>query len=502
MWRFCLIAALLMGVSATPHGPVDAHALFAARTPFQDALHAVERIQTDLDGVQYRLGLAYLGACLGDGAEVIVRTQGAAAIMDGFESRHKAAIARVWSLAESAPDVPPIRDLADWLSVLLVDAERLRADTALWTAAASTLNTVPIMEWKALFDALLEAEPMSLPDAGYDLITITNPTGDVTDFPFFLDSHNLSASWHADCNTTDGTRARFAIDESATEIPFDPIYYDDGDWLFRFKHPSTIGTTGTFRVRVYAPNTRNTAYAENDTYGAQNAYASHFQGRWPLMGDFLDRTSNNLDGTGQGGISAGGTAGKFGVATVFDGSDDHITLGDVLGGITRPQSFSAWVKTSATLGTYLGMRDGVTTQWQYFSNSSGALALNGPSGINSTTAHHNGAWRHIAASVASNGTVTFYLDGASDGSAGTANPSDQNIAALIGARYATAPAVAALFNGAMQDLQISSAALTGAWIAYDYAQTSDNATFWGTPTWVPGGSVVPIAQYYRRMRAN
>jgi hypothetical protein len=80
------------------------------------------------------------------------------------------------------------------------------------------------------------------------------------------------------------------------------------------------------------------------------------------------------------------------------------------------------------------------------------------------------------------------LDGAEDNvltSGVIASVYDSSVALTFGAPAGGLPAQY-FFDGAMQHAQLHSSARSADWIALEYDQTNNNATFWGTWTWNSG----------------
>lgn len=530
MWRWCIIALLLMAVSATPHGPVDLDTLFAERTPFQDALHAVERVQTDLDGIQYRLGLAYLGACLGDGVEVNLRVNGAVAIMAGFQLKHEAGIAQVWRLADGNPDVPPIQDLSDWLDILLQDAERWRAETERWSEAATQLGSTPIMEWKALFDALLETDPMTLPASGYDVYPVPNSTGDVTDFPFYVDLSLMSADWWAAIDTTDWTKGRAAIHASETELATEWKNVNTGaktGQLF-VKWNGVIGTTGTHGLRVYPPMAANASVAADATYGSQAVWSA-VNALWHLDEDpasgapqYGDSTGNGHNGTASNvsrvasplgfGAQQSSSETSGGSVTVPNNDALHVLDNFTISALIRidtwpttnkiPYAISVYDASSSLRSWGLQLRGPTAVNgnsWAAWLSTDGATGTASPPAPYEAKASLDDAAWHWVQMKRTGSTFYIYLDGSQVFSGTFSGTLFDTSADLVMFRRANSTETCL---ASMALAYICPTFRDGAWSLYEASNLLDASTFWGTPTWTPPPSSGTPYYYNLRRRAN
>jgi len=121
---------------------------------------------------------------------------------------------------------------------------------------------------------------------------------------------------------------------------------------------------------------------------------------------------------------------------LFDGSNEYVTMGDVLGfEYDEAFSVSCWVKTSANSGYLVSKIDGSVRGWGYHLDSSGGvqfiLTNSATVGIQVATSaggFDDGAWHHIVATYSGNGLasgVTFYVDGSVEAKAA---PIDDDLA--------------------------------------------------------------------------
>lgn len=335
---------------------------------------------------------------------------------------------------------------------------------------------------------------MALPTTGYATATVTNPSSALTDFTLMVDLSRMPASWWAAVDTADGTKGRAAT-AGGTELACDWIAFDNSGetgWL-RVLWTGSLASSGTQVLRIYPPVAANASVAAGATYGQYAAYDASWPNYYPDGGGTNRKTGTAS--TALGGVTVGGATGKTGAGTTFDGSNDGVNIGASVGNDTTI-TLSAWVKTSTGNTSIIAKRDGTTYGWQWLLGSTGKPSTNTPGnlGVSANTAVTDNAWHHVVMTT-SGGVVTFYLDGNSDGS-GNFTPTDQTMDVCLGARWNVAPTVAAVFAGILDDCQLHTAPRSAAWIAEEYAQTNDQAAFWGTWGWTAG-----TPYYYNRRRA-
>ena len=345
---------------------------------------------------------------------------------------------------------------------------------------------------------------MAIPATGYDEAVIANPGGALTNFTLLIDLSRMTADWWSAVTTSDGTKGRAAKSDGTTELACDWLEFDDGanTGFLRLKYSGVLASAGTQTAKIYPPQTGNSSYGAGDSFGSYNAYDANWKAYFPLQSDFADRTSNGFTGTANGGISAGGVSGTFGDATVFDGADDFISLGDtttLVDGVTdytlifwinghhtgvssaHQQIFERRDSSGAENGAFLlsyGPWDASATNLVVTTNSGGSwwdMLSDGEMSVST--------WTHIS-SVANTAMLYHFFNGATDSTdTYVAAPSVASLSQVIGG-------FANPFDGYIQDFQMHTIARSGDWVGEEYDQTVDNSTFWGAWSWnaVSGGA--------------
>ena len=357
---------------------------------------------------------------------------------------------------------------------------------------------------------------MALPSSTYDTATLVNPTSSLTDFTLIVDLSRMSAAWWASVDTTDGTKGRAAKDSGPTELACDWIDFDNvaETGLLRVKWSGTLATTGTQTLRIYPPQAANASVAANATYGSDNAYDSDWAGYWPLHDEF-DRTANGYDLTAQGGVTAGGVAGKIGAATDFDGTDDWFERTGTVPNTGPGKTLMAWVKydTRNYVSRILEIQDSSTSSYQqllHVLDLHRANEYDGTTQASSTSFAilSNGVWYHQAAQFITTTSRYSWRDGvrAGEGTISCDSTGDGTADRLgIGS---SSTGGGTHMDAQIQHVQAHSVSRADEWIEYEYDQTNDQATFWGTWTNVPvagtttsSGALAlgPLAMHYRRM---
>lgn len=337
---------------------------------------------------------------------------------------------------------------------------------------------------------------MPVPSTGYDLATPDNPAG-VIDWSAIVDLSNMSASWWAAVDTSDGTKGRVYLDAGPTEMACDWIDFDNsGQTGFVRFYWASMPASGTNSVRVYPPNTGNASVAAGDTYGSDNAYRSDCEGDWPDGGG-TDRTANGNDGTGSGGITIGGAAGKIGKATDFDGSNDYVTLGATgipEGSSGQKLTVCYWAQFDAVssdrlMAAYASASDGWRSRVEIGQSWFRTFGGNDGGAGNSLSAD-GATWYHLVQAWDVGADVETFQNGSSINTAAVTDLSSVSGGHLIlGGQDGDGDGVPEdrFHDGRLSQVQIYSGLMSGDWVAQEYSFTNDNAAAWTTWTWQAAG---------------
>ena len=187
---------------------------------------------------------------------------------------------------------------------------------------------------------------------------------DLTDFPISVDLADFPSSFFSNVDE-DGDDIRVTKSDGITEVSVEVSQIDTGvetGELF-FSSSGTLPAGANTTFYVYYDNDFAIPYAETATYGRENVWNDDYV--FVSHASITDSTSNDNDGTANGGVTVGGATGVAGKATDFDGSDDSIQFPDIPDGlealtITVLHKSDAVGLDQPICGSYLGESDSST----------------------------------------------------------------------------------------------------------------------------------------------
>lgn len=307
--------------------------------------------------------------------------------------------------------------------------------------------------------------------------------GPHTDFPILIDH-------------TDGTNLTTAAGKVTSAQGYDIIFADDNGDLLDFQLEDYNGGTGHIVAWVKIPTlTNGTDVDIHMLYGkatittdqSSNAtWSAGYHGVWHLNDDFNDGAGNGYTGTNNGSVDA---TGKIGDCQNFTDPNHWIEL-PTFPNMTSNFTLSAWIRTTdnsapgqrvfcddannSNGGWALSVGDPGAGRPRFYSRGTGPTSLDGGNII------VNNTWHHIVAVADMTGTTkTIYLDGVSvaSGGIGSAWLTDNGNAAIGG--EVAAGESNNRFQGDIDEVRISSNALSGNWITTEYrAQNNPEGTFY------------------------
>lgn len=361
-----------------------------------------------------------------------------------------------------------------------------------------------------------------IPSTGYATVQFTL-SGSVTDFTLKMDiasvladlSAGNKAAWVADWNTNSNGYGRACKSDGTTEIATDWIGLDyateTGQVSVMF---SGTNAAGTYTIRLWPPNSGRTLYAAGDTYGQYASYSAYAEASYSVGGG-SDRTDNARNATAKGGVTFGGSTGKIGLATDYDGTDDYAQLvapGNTAFSFLTSFTVMAWVQPDAfdQYDIVFGNVDNAGWGWRLWSldassykysvsfrDSGGSKTITGTTAISTDGT----TWQHVA--IQHDGTNgKLYVNGASEGTPTAVgnvlyqSAGGRSSLSAIGAMSNVDAGTSAyrFLNGRVSDMYIYSTALSAAHIAEEHAQTNNNASYYTAGYVSVGGKGLPVIE--------
>ena len=281
-------------------------------------------------------------------------------------------------------------------------------------------------------------------------------------------------------DTGNGADVWFSSDEAGT-LPIDAklVYWDDATSKFAFDVEITSVSAVSGATIYLQVGSKPGGYGTDPYKATVDAVA-------PLASDFDDLTSNGNDGSGFGGITAGGVTGPDGhtPATDFDGAGDYLAFASLAPTYdTSTWSMSLWVDPDAYNTAYAlrivgdnskSIRPNHTTGGVFFSDGKHGVSINDGGGDRS-----GDGWYHVAVTY-DGPDFKLYVNGAEE---------ESDSAAHIATTYSnlTLSNVSDDFDGGMAGFRADSEARTAAEINADYLlQGSTASSYWTVTDVTPG----------------
>lgn len=321
----------------------------------------------------------------------------------------------------------------------------------------------------------------------------TKVTGDVTDFPLYVDLSELPASFHTNVRS-DGGDIRVTTTNGVTELPREVVLYNAGSDTgeLHFKNTGTLSSSTDTDFYIYYGNSSATDYTETDTYGSEAVW-SDYVGVWHLeeaSGTRYDSTDNDNDVTENGGTSNGVTS-VIGNGVDIDGGRTLSITDASQTGLDLNTYFSATVIASAdnVLGhnNVFGKSVPSGNQRAYgarISNTSGNTQLMlyvYPNGSTPATSAFSDSLTYATGTASHFGyikdgtTARFYHDGSSKNTATTNSIKNSTAPFVIGAERTDGTDG---FEGVIDELRIRTDVVSADWVATEYNNLMDNNSFW------------------------
>ena len=318
-----------------------------------------------------------------------------------------------------------------------------------------------------------------------EVTDVDDPSTTYADFPLLVYATGLSNI------RADGADIRFTSSDGITELPREIESYSGGTlyaWV-KVNLTKDSGDSTDDVIYMYYGNAAATEPAPDSTYGTQNVWDSNYNMVQHMNdADFNDSTMNNNDGTDDG---TSDTSGQLGQARSFDGINDSVSWSSTSFNFDYDDAFvfHYWQKTAVGGDYPLAKGDtnkGYCAKTQgdgdidVFMDVDGAprelkRRVNAGAGDNS--------WHHVVITYDGSRDVSglrVYVDGSeptTQATANTVNAGDSMATTLNFYLGRNSGDTAAWYNGALDEVRISSIARSADWIATEYNNQNSPGTF-------------------------
>ncbi len=344
------------------------------------------------------------------------------------------------------------------------------------------------------------------------LITLTPAqiSGTNTNFPVLLNTTDTGLKTNALAN---GNDIMFTAADGVTKLDHELGSYTSstGALIAWVRMPTLSSTTNTMYMYYGNPS----ATSQQNPTGAWN---SNFRGVWHLdeaptatAPQFNDPTTYNNNGTNRGSIPAANqVAGKIGGSINLNptSTNQYISSANsVPSAQLSAFTISAWVKTTTKSGKKIfGYENAQTGESSRSSSSTdydrqlwidtngyahfGVFDTTGNSGngtntsVTYSTNIADGAWHFLEGTYSTaSGTLTFYVDGVSRGTAANTHPESSDsggywrIGSFLSWTDSTSKGVDGYFPGTVDEVRVSDVVRASGWAITEYANQENPASF-------------------------
>lgn len=330
------------------------------------------------------------------------------------------------------------------------------------------------------------------------LITLTvdhaKVAADLTDFPLYVDLSSMpDRFWRGVADGGGDIRCYAGSTELAREVVSCDTSARTGELHIRCDLSSTVDTTLSIDA-----NGQRADYEPTDPHGSQAVW-SDYAGVWHFSQEpsgaapqILDSTANGSDGTALGSMAPGALVpGRVGLGLSFDGDNDMISLGSI--DSANPLSLSggevtisAWMQVDPSSRTQFmrildkstgGSAAGGYSLWATRDDNL-QFSINGNATLVTASASQwpsaGGSWVHVAC-VSGSSSSGLYVNGEAVKWA-TAKPIPATTAPLYFGGWNNGGN--RCFRGALDEIRMAPVVRYAEWIAAEYANQSDPASFY------------------------
>ncbi|HMA78205.1 MAG TPA: LamG-like jellyroll fold domain-containing protein, partial [Candidatus Paceibacterota bacterium] len=304
----------------------------------------------------------------------------------------------------------------------------------------------------------------------------------LSDFPVYVDLSLLGGHFFSNV-ASDGSDIRVTTDDGRTEIAREVVSIDTGSGTgeLHFNAPSISDSANT-TFYVYYGAAGEQELQASSTYGAQQVWNDnyvavyHYDDTPSGSNSILDSTANANHGTSQGGLSGSNlTTGRLSQGYNFSGGNYYIDFPQLVGGNSQ-MTVSYWINNpSYNDGRAFSSGGSGLSQVLVWPDDAGGLEciIDGTRVGNS--ANPTG-WVHHACTY-DGATIRNYANSVPEGTG-----SKTGTIATIGSgdRFGVDGGLSAYLQDTVDELRIKSTPVSGDWLAAEYTNQTNPATFFAT----------------------